>query len=77
MSFTPFPTPLTRRLMNERSLEEHRNLFCCLYDRCLDVSVRSGWENWSCSQCELREHHGTAPRALDYAQRRRPDPTTL
>ena len=32
---------------------ELRNVFCSLYDRCLDEVVRRGWTNWTCRRCAL------------------------
>ncbi len=31
----------------------HRNVFCPHYDGCLDVAVKRGWADFTCTRCEL------------------------
>ncbi len=41
-----------------------RNLFCPLYDDCLDLAVRKSWPDWHCVACPHRwqEESGFASR---------------
>ena len=47
----------------------HRNVFCSLYDRCLNEVVKRGWSNWTCRRCELM-NATPAPSAAMYANDR-------
>lgn len=48
---------------------------CALYSGCLDHSVFSGWESFSCMQCPLAATADKLPHALGtYAQQRKGDP---
>lgn len=31
-----------------------RNVFCPLYNNCLDHAVKCAWPTWECSHCEMR-----------------------
>jgi len=31
-----------------------RNIFCPLYNDCLDYAVQSTWTGWSCSRCPYK-----------------------
>jgi len=31
-----------------------RNIYCPLYNDCLDYAVRASWQTWGCSQCPHR-----------------------
>jgi hypothetical protein len=31
-----------------------RNIFCPLYNDCLNYAVQSGWIGWSCSRCPYK-----------------------
>lgn len=69
-STLPCPSPLEAPIRSEEDVEKHRNLYCRLYDRCLDVSVAEGWASWSCGQCALFHFIEDAPHPRDFATRR-------
>ena len=46
----PCPTPVPAGAEPEAVL---RLVFCPLYQQCLDVAVRNGWEDFTCSRCPL------------------------
>ncbi len=73
MSHEPFPTPLTGPFGLERAVEEHRNLYCAHYDRCLNEAVRAGWPGWSCTHCTLFADRSRDPQARQFAHDRRTD----
>ena len=54
----PCPTELTAPINPDRGVEGHRNLFCTFYDGCLDEAVKTAWNSWTCTRCEL---HGIEP----------------
>lgn len=31
-----------------------RNIFCPIYNDCLDYAVSSSWKTWNCSQCPYK-----------------------
>ncbi|MFL5348835.1 MAG: hypothetical protein ACJ8AT_28900 [Hyalangium sp.] len=70
MSITPCPTPLPSAIREEEAVEAQRNLFCSLYDRCLHLAVKRGWDGWSCRHCPLRDFRVGEPEARDYAHAR-------
>ncbi len=49
----PCPTELTAPINPDRDVEGHRNLFCGLYDACLDEAVKRGWNSWTCVRCQM------------------------
>ena len=51
-SFLPCPTPV-RAGKASSSGAVQRLVFCPLYQQCLDVAVRSGWEDFTCRRCPL------------------------
>ncbi|MDQ3262269.1 MAG: hypothetical protein M3Y59_01210 [Myxococcota bacterium] len=63
----PNPTELFAHMRFPSSVEKQRNLYCHLYDQCLSVAVREGWEGWTCMNCPLFNVQGQAPRAEDFA----------
>lgn len=59
----------TRVPTDERSARAvQRLVFCASYHQCLDVAVRGGWEDWTCSRCPLTSQ-ATAPSAASLATR--------
>jgi hypothetical protein len=68
----PCPTELNAPINPDRGVEGHRNLFCDVYDACLDEAVKQGWNSWSCTRCPM---HATNPDVQggieSYAQQRR------
>jgi hypothetical protein len=48
----PRPTMLNT-LIKDHAVDEHRNLFCPQYARCLDTALRQGWDSWTCANCRL------------------------
>ncbi len=69
----PLPTPLTGPFGLERSVEEHRNLYCFNYDRCLSQAVKEGWLGWSCTHCGYFMDRTKDPQARQFAHERRTD----
>lgn len=61
--------------IREDAVGEHRNLYCYHYDRCLDVCVQEGWNNWTCAGCSLK-NEGQPPQVTGFANARRRDPFT-
>ena len=53
----------------DRVLEPARNLFCPLYQACLDYAVRKDWQDFTCSACQLKERT-PAPSATRYSRDR-------
>lgn len=63
----PHPSRWRPPLWAEQNhVEEHRDVHCRFYARCIDVAVRADWEGFSCQKCPLF-HQDAAPRAEDYA----------
>ena len=48
MIANPTPAELKTLIKLDACVEEHRNLFCGLYDDCLDEAVEKGWASWTC-----------------------------
>ncbi len=48
----PRPTMLAA-LIKENAVDEHRNLYCPQYARCLDAALRQDWDSWTCANCRL------------------------
>ena len=40
-------------LVKPGEVEQHRSLFCAVYDECLDLATRRGWRSWTCQYCDL------------------------
>ncbi|MGQ0506477.1 MAG: hypothetical protein ACT4TC_14285 [Myxococcaceae bacterium] len=76
MMTQPFPTPVTGPFGAERTVEEHRNLYCSSYDRCLDHAVKEGWLGWSCTKCKAFADRTMDPEAQQFAHERRSDAFT-
>jgi hypothetical protein len=74
---SPRPTPLSRPVRSEQDLETHRNFFCNHYDGCLDISIRKGWDSWTCTRCPLQNCHASTPEVRDYAESRRSDSSAI
>jgi len=51
-SFLPCPTPVPAGKASSSGAVQ-RLVFCPLYQQCLDVAVRSGWEDFTCRRCPL------------------------
>lgn len=51
MNTTPNPTALTAEQSRRLGETEHRNVFCGAYNLCLDMVMRKGWNDWTCSKC--------------------------
>lgn len=69
----PDPVPLAGLMRSPESIEQHRNVFCNYYMRCLDYSMRQGWTSFSCSRCALKGD-GAQVSSRDFANDRRRDP---
>ena len=63
----PCPTPV-RAGKDSASKAVERLVFCPLYQDCLDVAVRGGWEDFTCRRCPLARQQ-TAPSAALLATR--------
>ncbi len=76
MNADPTPTCLSAPRGVER-LGEHnlRNIFCTLYQHCLDLAVRSDWDDWTCARCPMRHGEDAKPDATAYAHSRPRSPT--
>ncbi len=53
MLIRPTPTELDALIAPDRSVEDHRNVFCECYDFCLDEAVSKRWISWTCARCQL------------------------
>jgi hypothetical protein len=42
----PLPAPI-----GEHAVEEHRHVFCPIYDACLGRAAHEGWASWTCAYC--------------------------
>lgn len=69
----PEPMALESTLRSEKDILRHRRLYCSHYDQCLNHSVENGWQSFTCTRCPLSEYADTQPRAVSFAQERRPD----
>ena len=73
----PFPTDLPQSINPEEgprraSVEEHRNLNCHHYDKCLDEAVYNGWQSFTCAKCPLYSVQGAPQQGIEaYANQRR------
>lgn len=38
-----------------------RNIFCSLYNVCLDHAIRESWPYWDCSDCQHKLDRGARP----------------
>ena len=38
-----------------------RNVFCPLYNRCLDHAIKEFWEYWDCGDCQNKLNQGGRP----------------
>lgn len=68
----PRPMPLEGPI-KEDVVQEHRNLYCLSYDRCLDACVQQGWPGWTCRMCTYR-CAGTPPEVGVFAEARPRNP---
>ena len=65
----PCPTPIPAAgKSSDAAGTVERLVFCPLYQGCLDVAVKSGWEDFTCSRCPLAAQQ-TAPSAASLATR--------
>jgi len=65
----PCPTPVRSAAKSSAgSGAVERLVFCPLYQSCLDVAVKSGWEDFTCRRCPLARHQ-PAPSAAALATR--------
>jgi hypothetical protein len=63
----PHPTEWRPPLWAEQNrVEEHRDVHCRFYSRCIDAAIRADWEGFTCQKCPLF-HQDAAPRAEQYA----------
>jgi hypothetical protein len=46
-----------------------RNLFCPMYQACLDHAVRADWQDFTCAACQLKDRT-PAPSATRYSRDR-------
>ena len=44
-----------KKTLRGSEVEEHREVWCKCYGRCLDFAIRKGWISFSCKWCEERE----------------------
>lgn len=51
---------------------DHRNVFCPMYNVCLDNVLRQDWDDWTCRGCTLAQLN-MAPSAVKFAHAQRPD----
>ncbi len=71
MELVPLPTVLSAPRGLERLAGNNmRNIFCLLYQGCLDVAVKNDWDDWTCARCPLRALEATRPDVKDYAHQR-------
>lgn len=65
----PYPTRVpARAAATSGDGAVKRLVFCPLYQQCLDVAVRNGWEDWTCRRCPLAAQQ-TTPSAAGLATR--------
>lgn len=62
------PTPTRVPAGSRTAGEVQRLVFCASYQDCLDLAVRRGWEDWTCSRCLLAPLAAT-PSAASFATR--------
>ena len=60
----PTPVPAAGKGHAASSGAVQRLVFCPLYQSCLDVAVKSGWEDFTCSRCPLAEQQATPSAAV-------------
>ncbi len=70
----PEPTALEATLRGEEEIAKHRRLYCAHYDGCLNASIASGWQSFSCTRCALSPYAENSPRLATFAHDRRNDP---
>ncbi|HVE86235.1 MAG TPA: hypothetical protein VND93_25435 [Myxococcales bacterium] len=63
-SFLPCPT---RVRAGRIASAVERLVFCPLYQQCLDVAAKNGWEDFTCRRCPLAREQATAPSAAALA----------
>lgn len=68
----PCPTPVRGAGKSPSAGAVERLVFCPLYQDCLDVAVKRGWEDFTCSRCPLARQQ-TAPSAASLATRQPKD----
>ena len=57
MSFRFVMTELERPLISLLLVDEHRNLDCVRYDKCLDLAIKKNWRSFSCCRCSVFKAH--------------------
>lgn len=72
MELKPFPCERKASFGPEPDVESHRNIYCGTYDQCLNVAVKNGWGDWTCSRCPLKTV-AKRPNAGVFAQNRSRD----
>jgi hypothetical protein len=66
-----FPNPVEVEPTARASAEaEPRNVFCRLYERCLDTAVKNDWRAFSCQACALAKTESERPSARQFASQR-------
>jgi hypothetical protein len=58
----PTPVPAAGKLSAAGAVK--RLVFCPLYQGCLDLAVKSGWEDFTCARCPLAKHQSTPSASL-------------
>jgi hypothetical protein len=58
----PCPTPVPSGKTSAGAVQ--RLVFCPLYQGCLDVAVKSGWEDFTCARCPLARQQRAPSAAL-------------
>jgi hypothetical protein len=46
---------------NPRQKKGERNVFCPLYNRCLNHAIKESWEYFACSDCRNKLNQGSRP----------------
>ena len=69
MEFELNPTALNSEESRRLAEQEHRNVFCGAYNRCLDFVMRKNWQDWTCSRCP-NFGINTRPGAVSFAHDR-------
>lgn len=64
VNLLPCPTPVPAGIASSSAVA--RVVFCPVYQQCLDVAVRNGWEDWTCGRCPLARQQA-APSAAQLA----------
>jgi hypothetical protein len=70
----PGPRPFEGTLTSDAELARHRRPHCRHYGECLDVTVRAGWDGFSCAACPLRNEAPATGGSAGFAHERRGNP---